>query len=108
MEAIRDAAAGVLSDVLSRQPVTPAKVGFAWQIAAGPALSRAASVSWTEDGTLRLQPRTPEWRREILRARPVLLQRLRQLLGAGIVARLVIGAPSVSRGGTPEPRNPRT
>ena len=54
-----------LRTLLADQPTTPAKVAFAWQIAAGPALARAATTTGAEDGVLQVRARTAAWRREI-------------------------------------------
>lgn len=69
---------------LDAQPLTEAKVTFAWKLAAGPALARAADVSWS-DGVLSVCARSDPWKQEINRARPVLLQRMAALLGSDAV-----------------------
>lgn len=89
MDALRTASHSVLRELLDGQPDTPAKVRFAWRIAAGPALGRAAATSWS-DGVLRLRPQSAAWEREIRRARPMLTERLRQLLGPDTVRSIVI------------------
>lgn len=92
---LRDTATDALRDLLSRQPTTAAKVLFAWRLAAGSAMARAAQAAWA-DGTLRLAPADPAWRRELQRARPVLLERLRHWLGADVIQAIVIDASSES------------
>lgn len=76
--------------LLALQPTTPAKVTFAWKLAAGPALGRAGTPSWTGDGTLHIRARDAAWLRELRRARPIIAKRLTDLLGADVVRRLVI------------------
>ncbi len=66
---------------------------FAWTLAAGPALSRAATASWADE-TLHLAPKSETWRRELLHARPELIARLEFLLGPGIVRKLAISGTS--------------
>jgi hypothetical protein len=90
MQSVRDAAGAALRDLLKGQPTTAAKVGFAWQVAAGAALGRASATEWLPDGTLRVSARDAAWRREIQRARPVIAERLRQLLGEGVVRAIVV------------------
>ena len=90
MEPLNSTATNALRTLLATQPTTEAKVAFAWQIAAGPALGRAATTSWSSDGVLRVSARTGAWRDEIRRARPVILERLRHLLGPDVVHRLAI------------------
>jgi hypothetical protein len=82
---------GALRTLLDGQPTTDAKVAFAWTIAAGPTLSRAAAVSWS-DGTLRVVPRTDAWRQELSRARPLIARRMSDLVGPGVVRRITIDA----------------
>lgn len=77
----------VLREALDRQPVTTGKVLFAWSLAAGPTLARAASASW-HDGTLRVRAKSEAWRQELSRVRPVILSRLAALLGSGVVRTL--------------------
>ncbi|HYN08510.1 MAG TPA: DciA family protein [Vicinamibacterales bacterium] len=75
---------------MNDQPVTAAKVTFAWQIAAGPAMARATSPLWSDEGLLRVRARDAAWRREVSRARPMIAQRLELLLGPGVVKKIVI------------------
>jgi Dna[CI] antecedent, DciA len=85
-----DATAGrALGVLLDGQPLSGAKVRFAWAIAAGPALARAASVTFA-DGTLYLTAKSEAWRQELLRARPVMTRKLGELLGPQAVRTLVI------------------
>jgi len=95
MQPVRDTASEVMRSLLATQPTTAAKVLFAWRLAAGPSLARAAQAAWT-DGTLRLAPATAVWRKELLRARPVLLERLRHWLGADVIQAIVIESSSES------------
>jgi hypothetical protein len=90
MQSVRDTATTVLRTLLHDQPTTPAKVIFAWQMAAGATLSRVTDCTWTTDGTLRVSARTSAWQREIHRARPMLTERLRHLLGPDIVRKIVV------------------
>jgi predicted nucleic acid-binding Zn ribbon protein len=82
-----------MSDILKGQPTSPAKVAFAWRLAAGPVLSRATRARWTDDGTLHVTAAEPAWRREARRARPALTARLDALLGSGVVRRIDIADP---------------
>ena len=89
VQQVNDTATRVLRDVLAHQPLTPAKVQFAWSVAAGAPLARAATVSWA-DGEIVVRPQSEAWREEILRARPVLSERLAELLGPEAVRRIVV------------------
>lgn len=90
MQPVRSAASRAYQSLLANQPTTPAKVAFAWQIAAGPALGRAGSPRWSGDGTLHVTARDAAWLREIRRARPIIAERLAALLGADVVRKIVI------------------
>jgi predicted nucleic acid-binding Zn ribbon protein len=89
VERLDSTAPRALRAALAAQPDSPGKVQFAWTLAAGPALSRAATVTW-RNNVLLIDPRTESWRRELLRARPVLLARLASLLGPDVVRTLQI------------------
>lgn len=84
-----DFATSVLAEMLGRQPMTPGKLQFAWRAAVGPALARAASLDW-QDGRVIVRMSSDEWTREIRRSKPVILERLRRLLGNETVKRLEI------------------
>ena len=90
MDALQSTATTALRLLLAHQPNTPAKMAFAWQIAAGPAMSRASTAGWSGDGVLRVRARSESWRREIARSRPVLLERVRQLVGVDVVRTLAV------------------
>lgn len=69
--------------LLARQPLTPAKISFAWQMAVGPALARATRVQY-RDGVLRVTSGDRRWMREVDRSRAIILERLRALLGPAV------------------------
>jgi Dna[CI] antecedent, DciA len=87
---LRSASTRALQTILNDQPVSAAKVKFAWQIAAGPAMARATTPAWSGDGVLRVRARDAAWRVEVSRARPIIAQRLEPLLGPGVVQKIVI------------------
>lgn len=78
-----------LRSALDTQPVTPGKILFAWSLAAGPTLARAAQATW-QDGTLHVRAKSETWRQELTRVRPVILSRLVALLGSGVVRTLTV------------------
>ncbi len=88
MEPIASTAAPALRTLLQNQPTSAAKVAFAWTMAAGPALARAGTPVWSTDGVLRVRARSESWRKELRRAKPMLMERLSDLLGAGVVRRI--------------------
>ena len=98
VHSLRQTAVSVLRPLLAAQPNTPAKIGFAWQIAAGAVLAKASTATWIADGTLRVEARSAEWSNEIRRAKTEILDRLTHLVGAGIVSSIVIvEAPAARR-----------
>ncbi len=90
MDPLQQSATRAFRELLIKQPNTPAKVSFAWSMAAGPALGRAGSAEWTADGTLHVRARDAAWLREMRRARPIIAERLVKLLGSGVVRKIVI------------------
>jgi predicted nucleic acid-binding Zn ribbon protein len=98
VQAVQKASMPALRELLAGQPTTAGKVAFAWQVAAGPAMGRAARVTWmAEQAALRVTARDAAWLAEIRRARPIVLERLQGLLGAGVVDRLIIEGPAPSK-----------
>ena len=90
MKRLDQTALTALKSILETQPTTEAKVSFAWTIAAGPALARAATVTWSETGTLHVVARTEAWRQELARARPLIARRVADLVGQDVVRRIAI------------------
>jgi Dna[CI] antecedent, DciA len=75
--------------ILADQPLSDAKVRFAWTIVAGPAVVRASTVSFA-DGTLVVRTQSDSWFQAVQRSRSSMLQRLGQLLGPDIVRTIVV------------------
>jgi predicted nucleic acid-binding Zn ribbon protein len=84
MESIHQFAPGVLAELIRRQPASPERTRFAWQLAVGPALARATTVD-LRDGVLFVTARDERWRGEIARAQDAILAKLQHLLGADTV-----------------------
>ena len=94
---VHSLAADLLADVLRRQPLSPAKVGFAWRTAVGPAVDRATRASLRDDGVLEVVAVDAHWKREVRRASALLSPRLARLLGEGIVKKIVVKTAGRSR-----------
>ena len=86
---IQQFSTGVLAEIIRRQPPSPARTSFAWQLAVGPALARATAVSLT-DGVLTVRSTDDRWAREVRRASDVVLKRLQTLLGPETIRALQI------------------
>ena len=82
-----DFATSVLADMLERQPMSPGKLQFAWRAAVGPALARAATLELS-GGRLVARASSAQWKKEIDRAKPMIVERLRMLLGRDVVMTL--------------------
>jgi len=82
-------APAVLAAAIRRQPSSPARTAFAWSVAAGPAMARAASVE-TRGGVLVVTTKDARWTREIGRMSALLLTRVQALLGSDEVTSLRI------------------
>ena len=89
MVPLQNFAAGVLADVIRRQPSSPARTAFAWTVAVGPALARSTTASLS-DTVLTVRARDPRWAREIERAADTILTRMQDLLGPGSVQTIEI------------------
>jgi len=87
MRSIQTFAGGVLAEIWRRQPPSPARTAFAWQLVVGPALARVTSVE-LDGATLRVTAADSRWLKEIQRAREVILPKLQQLLGPGAVTKI--------------------
>jgi hypothetical protein len=75
---------GVLADMIRRQPLSPAKVAFAWRAAAGAPVARATRVELRDDGLLLVFVADARWRREIEPALGMLRPKLALLLGDAV------------------------
>ena len=87
----------VVAEVLHRQPLSPAKVAFAWRTAVGPAVDRATRASLRDDGVLEVVAVDAHWKREVRRASGLLSARLARLLGEGVVKKIVVKTAGRSR-----------
>ena len=97
MRPIQTLSAAVLAQIVRRQPASPARTTFAWQLVVGPALARTTSVEM-EGTTLQVRSSDERWLKEIERARSVILPKLQQILGEQSVTRIRIVGPAVRPG----------
>jgi predicted nucleic acid-binding Zn ribbon protein len=81
-------AAGVLAEIVQRQPASKERTAFAWQLAVGPALARATSVELDGAGVLTVRSLDPRWAAEIDRARESVLLKMQHLLGRDQITRI--------------------
>jgi predicted nucleic acid-binding Zn ribbon protein len=90
MQPLQSTASNALRELLAMQPTTPAKMSFVWTMAAGPAMARATTVRWRSGGVLIVRASSPSWLREVRRARPILVARMRELAGGDVVSGIEI------------------
>ena len=90
MLVVRDVALQAVAASLRSQPLTAAKVRFAWSAAVGPAMSRATTVDLEADGTLRVVAAGSHWCRETARSAAMVTRRLGELLGPDVIRRIVV------------------
>jgi hypothetical protein len=89
MQQISHALTGALAELLRDVPVCDGKVDVAWKAAVGAAVGRISSVR-LEGHVLLVDVPDANWDREIARSAPVILRRLRALLGRDAVSSLQI------------------
>ena len=87
-----DVATPVIGAVLRRQPLSDAKIAFAWRMAVGAAMARVSHATLADDGRLVVVVDDLQWRQEIRRTSPMIRPRLDDLLGAGVVLRIDVRA----------------
>jgi hypothetical protein len=82
-----------VAELLRRQPLTPAKVTFAWRMSVGPAIDRSSRIALLETNELEVVVADVHWQREIERSRGLVMARLETLLGPGTVRRILVRVP---------------
>jgi hypothetical protein len=88
----------VVGRLLARQPLSAAKVSFAWRVAAGPALARATRVALAGDGCLLVSATDEHWRRELERSADIVRGRMQRLIGAGVIKEIVVDSVRIRPG----------
>jgi predicted nucleic acid-binding Zn ribbon protein len=67
--------------LLQQGEMSPGKLAFAWSVVVGPAIDRVTTVALGDGGVVQVSAADPTWRQELRRSQPVILDRLRGLLG---------------------------
>jgi predicted nucleic acid-binding Zn ribbon protein len=73
-----------LASIVRQAPLSPGKIDFAWRSAVGAAMARAGAVR-LEDGVLLVDTQSRQWASAIMRASPLILSRLQNVLGSDTV-----------------------
>jgi predicted nucleic acid-binding Zn ribbon protein len=101
MRQIGDAVPGAIASLLRDTPMSPGKMEFAWRTAVGTAFGKVTSVRL--DGcVLYVDAATTHWAREVARSSPVILRRLRTLLGENVVTSLNVRSKQQDRPDRPQ------
>jgi predicted nucleic acid-binding Zn ribbon protein len=102
---IQNLTAGVLAEMIRRQPASKEKTRFVWQLAVGPAIARVTTVDLA-DGVLSVRCGDERWTSEISRARPLIISRLQQMLGTDAVRRIALPSDNAAPGPAPGAQRP--
>jgi predicted nucleic acid-binding Zn ribbon protein len=89
---IQQFSSGVLAEIIRRQPPSPERANFAWQIAVGPAIARTTTIDLV-DGIILVTARDAHWARAVERAATTILPRMQHLLGAQGISALKVLIP---------------
>ena len=81
---VNDFLSRALAEVLSKAPLTPEKVAFAWRQAVGPGVDRATTIE-LDGEVLRVRAQGAQWQREVERSAALIRSRLDALLGSDVV-----------------------
>jgi hypothetical protein len=92
VESILQAMPGALVELLRAAPLSQGKVGFAWRAAVGPAVGKVTTVR-LEGRQLLVDAASIAWAREVERSAPVILMRLRTLLGSDAPTSISVREP---------------
>jgi predicted nucleic acid-binding Zn ribbon protein len=84
---VQSFAAGVIAEIIRRQPASKDRTNFAWQLSVGQALARVTTVE-LKDGVLNVRAVDRRWIREIERASASVVEKMQHLLGADAVRTL--------------------
>ncbi|HUR35485.1 MAG TPA: DUF721 domain-containing protein [Vicinamibacterales bacterium] len=80
MQPIGEVLPRALAQIVRQAPLSAGKVDFAWRSSVGAAMARVSAVR-LEDGVLLVEAQTPQWAAAVMRASPMILSRLRTMLG---------------------------
>jgi hypothetical protein len=92
MRPLTQAVPGAVTELLRGVPTSAGKVSFAWRVAVGTGVERVSSVR-LDAHTLLVEVTDQRWAREIARSSPIILARLKTLLGHETINRIVVREP---------------
>jgi predicted nucleic acid-binding Zn ribbon protein len=80
MQPISQVLPRALVEMVRQAPLSAGKVDFAWRTAVGAPMARVTAVC-LEEGTLLVETQSAQWSAAVMRASPMILSRLRSMLG---------------------------
>jgi hypothetical protein len=92
VRSIQQTLPGALAELLRGAPLSQGKVGFAWRAAVGPAVGKVTTVR-LEGRQLLVDAASIPWAREVERSTPVILMRLKTLLGNDAPTSIAVREP---------------
>jgi predicted nucleic acid-binding Zn ribbon protein len=95
MEPLQHFVNAAIASIVRPAPLSAEKVLFAWRLAVGPALARATRVTLSDTGAVEAAVDTQHWGDELERSAPLVLERMRNLIGEDVVNRIDIIRPPV-------------
>jgi hypothetical protein len=90
VESLQAVVPRALMELFRVGPLSQGKLEVAWRVAVGDALRRVTTVQLRPEGIVEVSAADARWQIELKRSSPVIVSRLRALLGAGSVTRLVV------------------
>jgi predicted nucleic acid-binding Zn ribbon protein len=92
VRSIQQTLPGALAELLRAAPLSQGKVGFAWRAAVGPAVGKVTTVR-LEGRQLLVDAASTAWAREVERSAPVIVMRLKTLLGNDAPTSITVREP---------------
>ena len=98
MHSLQTVVPRALIELFRQGVMSQGKLEVAWRVAVGDVLARVTSVRLLPDAVVEVSPADPRWHPELVRSSPMILSRLKSLLGPDAVTELaVIGGPGPRR-----------
>ncbi|MEI6668286.1 MAG: DciA family protein [Acidobacteriota bacterium] len=101
---MHDLVAPAIAGIVRAAPRSAEKTLFAWRVAVGQALARLTRIRLDDDGVLTAELDDARWAKELERSSPIILGRLREMLGADQVRLVRIVGPAPPRSDRRRPR----
>ncbi len=94
MRILRDLMPGVLHTIVRGAPPSVERTAFAWRMAVGASIDRVSHVSLAPSGRLLVRFDDRHWKKEVERSLPLVIERMKSLLGAESVTGATLIGPA--------------